>query len=88
MCLGPHRPSSAHLGVLLIIVNYKSSLEPSTAGHVYIYPLGVRNIAGRYCSALFIATMAILKKQIDLRRTSADTYVASWHNDWTVGYSS
>lgn len=55
---------------------------------MYIYPLGVRNIAGRYCSALFIATMAILKKQIDLRKTSADTYVASWHNDWTVGYSS
>ncbi|GAB1318166.1 Thioesterase domain-containing protein [Madurella fahalii] len=28
---------------------------------------------------------SILKRQLDLRRVSADTYTVSWHADWTVG---
>ncbi|KXX77414.1 hypothetical protein MMYC01_206053 [Madurella mycetomatis] len=28
---------------------------------------------------------SILKKQIDLRKVSSDTYTVSWHVDWTVG---
>ncbi|KAK2612553.1 hypothetical protein QQS21_001491 [Conoideocrella luteorostrata] len=30
-------------------------------------------------------TDSILKRQIDLKKTSSNTYSASWHSDWTLG---